>query len=412
MECFKKMYKPHIVILGAGYSGLMTATKLQKLLRRNEADITLVNKHDYHYQTTWLHETAVGSLKPERTMIPIRDIINQDKINFVIDEVTMIDEKNKKVKLLNQELSYDILVVGLGFEAEAITNPNLNENIFPIGNLNNARVLREHLEYNFAKYANEEEKNAARINIVIAGGGFTGIEYAGELADRIPELGSEYDVERTQVRIIIVECESTILPGCKQEFVNYAMNSLESRGVEFIMDAKIVESKQDRVVYEKEGKRVEIPAKTIVWTAGVRGNSLLEKSSIPTVNGKVEVKSDLRVPGYDDVYILGDCALITNPETGRPYPANAETAIASAGIAARNIKAQINKKALLHFRSRKKAIIASLGSSDGVAISLNGRQHFGWRATIMKKLSLNRYLLQLGGIHLLMKRGRFNFFHM
>ncbi|MCF3943268.1 NAD(P)/FAD-dependent oxidoreductase [Oceanobacillus alkalisoli] len=405
------MYKPHIVILGAGYSGLTTATKLQKILHQNEANITLVNKHDYHYQTTWLHETAAGSLKPERTMIPIRDIINQEKINFVIDEVTMIDEKNKKVKLLNQEISYDILVIGLGFEAEAITNPDLNEHVFPIGNLNNARVLREHLEYNFAKYANEVEKNAARINIVIAGGGFTGIEYAGELADRIPELGGEYDVDRTQVRIIMVECESTILPGCEQEFVNYAMNSLESRGVEFITDARIVESKHDRVMYEKEGKQIEIPAKTIVWTAGVRGNSLLEHSSIPTVNGKVEVSRDLRVPGYENVYVLGDCALITNAETGRPCPANAETAIASAVVAARNIKAQINEEALQHFQSEKKAIIASLGSSDGVAVSLNGKKHFGWKATFMKKLSLNRYLLQLGGIYLLMKKGRFNIFH-
>ncbi len=194
------MYKPQIVILGAGYSGLMTATKLQKILHRNEADITLVNINDYHYQTSWLHETAAGTLKPERTIIPIRDVINQEKINLVIDEVVMIKEKEKIVKLKNRELSYDILVIGLGFEAEAITNPNLNDHIFPIGNLNNARVLREHLEYNFAKYANEEKKNQARLNIVIAGGGFTGVGYAGELVDRIPDLSKEYGVDRTQVR--------------------------------------------------------------------------------------------------------------------------------------------------------------------------------------------------------------------
>lgn len=404
------MYKPQIVILGAGYSGLMTATKLQKILHRNEADITLVNINDYHYQTSWLHETAAGTLKPERTIIPIRDVINQEKINLVIDEVVMIKEKEKIVKLKNRELSYDILVIGLGFEAEAITNPNLNDHIFPIGNLNNARVLREHLEYNFAKYANEEKKNQARLNIVIAGGGFTGVGYAGELVDRIPDLSKEYGVDRTQVRVILVECESTILPGFHNEFINYAMNSLESRGVEFVTDAEIIETKEDRVIYEKLGKRIELPTKTVVWAGGVRGNSLLEESGIPTNNGKVEVENDLRVPDNEAIYVVGDCANIRNPETGRLYPANAEIAIASAETAAENIKAQINGEALIPFQLNNKTVIASLGTSDGVAVSLNGRNSFGWKANLMKKICLNRYLLRLGGIHLLLKKGRFNFF--
>lgn len=406
------MYKPHIVILGAGYSGLMTATKLQKLLHRNEADITLVNKYDYHYQTTWLHETAAGTLKPERSMIPIRDVINQEKINFIIDEVVMIKEQEKKVKLAGRELSYDILVIGLGFEAEAMNNPDLSEHIFPIGNLNNARVLREHLEYNFANYANEEEKNPARLNIVIAGGGFTGIEYAGELVDRIPELSREYDVDKTQIRVIMIECESSILPGCNPEFANYAMNSLESRGVEFITNAKIVEAKEDSVVYEKIGKRVEIAATTVVWAGGVRGNSLLKESSIPTDNGKVEVGADLRIPTNEAIYVLGDCAIIRNSNTGEAYPANAETAIHSAETAAQNIKAQINGEELVPFHVDDRAMIASLGFTDGVAVSLNGRKSFGWKAMLMKKMCLNRYLLQLGGIHLLLKKGRFNFFNM
>ena len=130
-------------------------------------------------------------------------------------------------------------MIGLGFEAEAITNPNLNDHIFPIGNLNNARVLREHLEYNFAKYANEEKKNQARLNIVIAGGGFTGVGYAGELVDRIPDLSKEYGVDRTQVRVILVECESTILPGFHNEFINYAMNSLNPEVLNLLQMLKL-----------------------------------------------------------------------------------------------------------------------------------------------------------------------------
>lgn len=405
------MYKPHIVILGAGYSGLMVATRLQKILHRNKANITLINKHDYHYQTTWLHETAAGSLTPERSSVPIRDVINQEKIDFIIDEVVQINDKEKTVKLSRREVSYDILVVGLGFEAETIKNPDLNKHSFPIANLNNARVLREHLEYNFAKYANEEEKNQARLNIVIAGGGFTGTEYVGELVDRIPSLSREYDVDKTQVRVIMVECESSILSGYHKEFINYAMNSLESRGVEFITDARILEATEDSVIYEREGKKVELPAMTVVWTGGVRGNSLLEESGIPTIDGKVVVTEDLRIPDNESVYVIGDCALIQDARTGNYYSANVETAIASAEVAADNIKAQVNGGKVTPFTLNQSPTIASLGSADGVATTSKGKNHFGWKATFMKKLCLNRYLLQVGGLNLLMKKGRFNFFN-
>lgn len=406
------MYKPKIVILGAGYGGLKTATKLQKLLHRNEADITLVNKYDYHYQTAWLHQTAAGSVKPERISIPIRDVIDLDRIQFVIDEVVSIKTEEKKVKLKNQELDYDILVVGLGFESKALENPNFSENTFPIGNLNHARVLKEHLEYNFAQYANEENKDPARLHIVIAGGGFTGIEYAGELADRIPELSKEYDVDKTQIRIIIVECGSTILPGQRLESINYAMNSLASRGVEFVTNARIVETKPDAVIYEKGGKKMELPTKTVVWTAGVRGNPVLEKSGIPTADGKVEVGENLTLPEDKSIYIVGDCARITNPETGEWMPANAETAIASANTAARNIKAQLNGEPLVPLEPKEKPLVASLGSTDGVTLSEKRKTNFGWKATMLKRLCWNRHLLEIGGFHLLMKKGRFNFFHM
>lgn len=402
------MQKPHVVILGAGYSGLKTATKLQKTLHRNEADITLINKYDYHYQTSCLHEAAAGTLGPDMTSIPIRNIINQEKINFLIDEVSMLKFEEKKVKLTRGDLSYDYLVIGLGFEAK--TNSELSEHVFPIETLNNALLLREHLEYHLAKYANEEKKDPARLNIVITGGGFTGVEFAGELADRIPELCREYDVEKTQIRIIIVERESTILPDYELDLINYAMNSLKSRGVEFIMNAEIVETSKDYVVYEKDGEQVQLPTKTVVWTAGVCGNSLLEKSGIETKNGKVEVNGDMRIPGMDDVYVVGDCARIINPETGNSFPSNIETAINSAVIATENIKAQLRGQQPIHIQSNNRPMITSLGSLDGILMTKDGRKHFGWKAMFMKKLYYNWNLLRVGGINLLLKKGRFNIF--
>ncbi|WP_339228638.1 NAD(P)/FAD-dependent oxidoreductase [Oceanobacillus sp. FSL K6-2867] len=404
------MNKPHIVILGAGYGGMMTASKLQRTMHMNEAEITLVNKNDYHYQATWLHENAAGTLHPDRTKIKIKDIINSRKVNIVLDEVISIKPEEKIVKLANSELKYDVLVIGLGFESATFGIPGLEENALMINNINSARLVREHLEYNFANYHNELEKNNARLNIVIGGGGFTGIEFAGELINRIPELCAEYDIEKTQVRVIVVEGAPTILPGFDEELVEYAVNSLSARGVEFINGAMLKECNTDSIVYEKDGKLTEIPTMTTVWAAGVKANSIVEQSGFSTNRGKVEVRKDMRTPDYDDVFVIGDCALIMNEQTGRPYPPTAQIAIQESGTVAHNVRASVRGEELQSFEPNLLGTIASLGHDDAIA-EVFGRKLFGWKATVMKKMSDNRYLLKLGGIGLLVKKGKFNIFY-
>ncbi|MFD2045166.1 NAD(P)/FAD-dependent oxidoreductase [Ornithinibacillus salinisoli] len=406
------MKNPNVVVLGAGYGGLMTTVKLQKSLGVNEANITLVNKNDYHYQTTWLHETAAGTIHHDQTRIPLKDVVNMSKVNFVQDTVVEIKPEEKKVKLANGELAYDILVIGLGFEPATFGIPGLEENAFMISDINSSRLIREHLEHNFAMYHNEEEKNPARLNIVVGGGGFTGIEFVGELANRIPELCEEYDIDKAQVRIINVEGAPTVLPGFDPELVEYAMNSLESRGVEFITGALLKEAKTDGIVYEKDGKQVEIPTMTTVWAAGVRANSIVEKSGFENNRGKIEVRKDMRSPEYDDVFVVGDCALIWNPEGDRPYPPTAQIALQQADTIAHNVKALVKgHQELDSFEFNSLGTLASLGHNDAVGVIMNNRKVFGWKATFMKKMSDNRYLLKLGGVGLMLKKGKFNFFY-
>ncbi|MFC4023708.1 NAD(P)/FAD-dependent oxidoreductase [Oceanobacillus longus] len=404
------MNKKHIVILGAGYGGMMTAAKLQKTLHTNEAVITLINKNDYHYQTTWLHENAAGTLHHDRTKIKIKDVIDSNKVNIVLDEVICIKPEEKKVKLANGVMNYDFLVIGLGFEPATFGIPGLSEHAFTIGNINNARLIREQLDFNFASYHNELEKNDARLNIVVGGGGFTGIEFAGELANRIPHLCEEYDIEKTQVRIIIIEGAPTVLPGFDERLVSYAINSLESRGVEFINGALLKECNQDYIVYEKDGKRTELPTMTTIWAAGVRANSVVERSGFETNRGKVEVRNDLRTPDFEDVFVIGDCALIKNEATGKAFPPTAQIAIQQAETVAHNVRAKVRRNELKSFCPNLQGTIASLGNDDAIA-EVFGRNLFGWKAAFMKKMSDNRYLLKLGGIGLLMKKGKFNFFY-
>lgn len=405
------MEKPKIVILGAGYGGMMTTVKLQKRMNINDAHITLVNNHDYHYQSTWLHENAAGTLHHDRTRIMIKDIIDTHKVKFVQNTVVSINPVEKKVKLINDELDYDILVIGLGFEAATFGIPGLDEYAFSIGNLNSARLIREHIEYNFAMYHNETDKNQARLNIVVGGAGFTGIEFVGELANRVPELCKEFDIDKSQVRIIAIEGAPTVMPGFDETLVNYAMNSLESRGVEFITSAMLKECKPESIVYEKDGNQFEIPSMNIIWAAGVRANSIVEKSGFQTNRGKVEVRSDMRTPEFDDVFVVGDCALIMNEDSGRPYPPTAQMAIQEAEVVARNIKLLVegNEK-LEHFTPQDLGSVASLGDSDAIGVILNGYKLYGWKASMMKKMIDNRYLFKLGGFSLLMKKGKFKLF--
>ncbi|GAB3047621.1 NAD(P)/FAD-dependent oxidoreductase [Virgibacillus ainsalahensis] len=405
------MNKKNIVILGAGYGGMMTTVKLQKSLGTNEANITLVNINDYHYQATWLHENAAGTLHHDRTRIQIKDVVNPNKVNFVLDKVVCIKPEKKKVILEKGALEYDILVIGLGFEAATFGIPGLDEHAFTIDNINNARILREHLEYNFALYHNENKKNNARLNIVVGGGGFTGIEFVGELANRIPGLCEEYDIEKSQVRIINVEGAQSVLPGFDPQLVDYAMNSLEARGVEFITGAMLKECKPDGIVYEKDGKNVKIPTMTTVWTAGVKANSIVEASGFKTNRGKIEVQKDMRAPDYEDVFVIGDCALVRNEETGQPFPPTAQIAIQQSGVVAHNVKALVNNEEMEHFKANLLGTIASLGHNDAVATIFKDYKLRGWKATVMKKISDNRYLLKLGGLSLLMKKGRFNLFY-
>ncbi|MCD5325146.1 MULTISPECIES: NAD(P)/FAD-dependent oxidoreductase [Pontibacillus] len=405
------MNRPNIVVLGAGYGGMITTAKLQKMLGSNEANITLVNKHNYHYQTTWLHENAAGTLHHDRTRIKISDVINFNRVNFVQDTVVGLDPSSKKIQLENGELTYDYLVVGLGFEAATFGIQGLKEHAFTISNINAARLIREHIEYNFARYNNEKEERQDLLNIVVGGAGFTGIEFVGEIANKVPELCKEYDIPREKVRIINVEAAPTVLPGFDEELVEYAMNLLEGKGVEFKVGTMIKEVEEHKILVEKDEQQEEIPTNTVVWAAGVRGNSLVEEAGFETNRGRVPVRDDLRPNGYDDVFIVGDCALIMNPENDRPYPPTAQIAIQEAETTARNVKKIVNGEDNLEsFKPDLKGTVASLGEGQAIGVVFGDKKLFGWTASVMKKIIDNRYLLKLGGIGLLLKKGKFNIF--
>lgn len=404
------MRKPKIVILGAGYGGLMTTVRLQKLVGINEADIVLVNKNDYHYETTWLHEASAGTLHHDRVRYDINDVIDRNKVEFVQDAAIEIDTEEKKVVLEKSEISYDYLVVALGGESETFGIKGLKEYAFGITNVNSSRQLREHIEYQFATYNMEEEKKDERLTIVVGGAGFTGIEFLGELTNRIPELCHEYDVDSHKVKVICVEAAPTVLPGFDPDLVKYAVSQLERKGVEFLIGTAVKECSPEGILVGKADEEpYEIKAETVVWAAGVRGNSIIEKSGFEAMRGRVKVQPDLRAPGYDDVFIIGDSSLFINEEINRPYPPTAQIAMQQGELCARNLAALIrDKKDLEAFKPDIKGTVCSLGEDDAIGV-VYGKKLTGTKASFMKKVIDNRSLYMIGGASLVMKKGKFKF---
>ncbi|WP_028401401.1 NAD(P)/FAD-dependent oxidoreductase [Ectobacillus panaciterrae] len=402
------MRKPKIVVLGAGYGGMITTVRLQKMFSVSEADITLVNNNSYHYQTTWLHENAAGTLHHDKTRLNIKDVIDTSKVQFIQDTVVDIKPAEKRVILHNSELEYDYLVVGLGFESETFGIKGLKEHAFSIANINGARQIRDHIEYMFSLYP--IEKRDELLTVVVGGAGFTGIEFVAELANRVPELVEEYDLPREKVRIVCVEAAPTALPGFDPELVEYAVKHLEKKGVEFRIGTAIKEATEDGIIVAKGDDVEEIKSETVVWAAGVRGNSLVEQSGFEAMRGRIKVDEYMRAPGHDDVFIVGDSALIINPENDRPYPPTAQIAIQEGYNVAHNIAVTVRGKGELEkFSFDNKGTVCSLGHDDGIGVVF-GKKVFGWKASVMKKVIDNRYLFLLGGPLLVLKKGKLKFF--
>jgi NADH dehydrogenase len=391
---------PRIVILGAGYGGIVTAIRLQKELNYNEADVTLVNKHDYHYFTTQLHMPAAGTDDPKNARVNILKLIDEFKIDFIKSTVQQIRPHDKKVILDDGTLSYDYLVIALGGEPETFGIPGMKEYAMNIRSINSVNLIREHIEYQFAKYKREPHRRDY-LTFVIGGAGFTGIEFVGELTDRVPELCKRNDIDPSLVKIYNIEAAPTALPGFDPELVEYAMNVLRKKGVEFKVGTPIKECKPDGVVL---ADGTEIKAATVVWTGGIRGNRLVEEAGIETVRGRVKVDPYLRAPEFDNVYVIGDNSMIFNEE-GRPYPPTAQIAVQQAYTCARNLVATIRGEALTAFKPQIKGTVASLGKGEAIGV-VGKRKLRGFTAAMMKKLIDARYLYTIGGIPLVLRKTR------
>ncbi|NOV01639.1 NAD(P)/FAD-dependent oxidoreductase [Paenibacillus planticolens] len=393
------MSKPKVVILGAGYGGIVTAIRLQKLIKSGEAAVTLVNKHDYHYMTTHLHMPAAGTDHHENARVAIRELIDERKIHFIKATVRQILPEEKKVILTDEVLTYDYLVVGLGSETETFGIPGLREHAMSINSINSVRFIRQHTQYMFAKYK-LDSKHKEYLTFVVGGAGFTGTEFVGELADRVPVLCRTFDVDPSLVQIINIEASPTALPpGLPNDLVEYGMEVMRRKGVQYKLSTAIKACEPDGVLL---GDGQFIRAGTVIWSGGVRGNSLLQEAGFHVQRGRVKVDDYLRSLQFPDVFITGDCSIVMSPE-GTQYPANAQIAVQQGHNTARNVIHSLRGNPLRPFAYDYKGTVASLGRGEAIGI-LKVKKVKGKFAAFLKKMIDARYLFLIGGIPLIWKK--------
>ncbi|AID00925.1 NAD(P)/FAD-dependent oxidoreductase [Staphylococcus xylosus] len=395
-----------VLVLGAGYAGLQTITKLQKQISADEAEITLINKNDYHYEATWLHEASAGTLSYEDLLYPVESVVDKNKVNFVKAEVTKIDRNAKKVETDAGIFDFDILVVGLGFESETFGIKGMKDHAFQIENILTARKLSRHIEDKFANYASSKQKDDKDLAIIVGGAGFTGVEFLGELTDRIPELCNKYGVEQSKVKITCVEAAPKMLPMFSDELVNYAVSYLEGKGVEFKIGTPIVAANEKGFVVKVNDKEEQLEANTVVWAAGVRGSKLMEESFEGVKRGRIVTKQDLTIEGYDDIFVIGDCSAFIPAGEERPLPTTAQIAMQQGEHTAKNIKNVLGGQPTQEFDYVDRGTVCSLGAHDGVGV-VYGKDIQGKKAAFMKKVIDTRAVFKLGGIGLAFKKGKF-----
>ncbi|WP_020007825.1 NAD(P)/FAD-dependent oxidoreductase [Salinicoccus albus] len=394
-----------ILVLGGGYAGLQTISNLQKKLSFQDADITLINRDEYHYESTWLHETAAGTIDWERGTYPINKVVDTQKVKFVPAAVTAIHKDEQRVETNQGDFEYDILVVALGFESESFGIDGMDEHAHTIVDPETAIAARQEIEKNFANYRSSgDEKD---LSILVGGGGFTGVEFLGELTVSIPELCERYAIDKNKVKITCVEAMPNMLPMFPENLVDYAVNYLEDRGVEFKVGTPIISANEDGFVVKADDEEQQIEANNVIWTAGVRGNSLMEASFDGVKRGRIVVTPDLTIEGYDNIYAIGDVAAVMNGEgeDARPYPTTAQIAMQLGQHTAKNIALTLNKERRVPFEYDDKGTVCSLGPNDGIGLVF-GREIKGRKAAFMKRVIDSRAILQVGGPMLAYSKGK------
>lgn len=358
----RKLGRPQIVIVGAGFGGLQTAQSL----KRSRADVLLINRENYHTFVPMLYQVATGQLEPDQVIYPIRHIIQSSNLRYLMAEVERIDFDRQQIETHHLTIPYDYLVLATGSETQFLDVPGAAEHALPMRSLTEAVTLRNHIFTRFERAAQTDNLQARQslLTFVIVGGGPTGVELAGAMVEvitgRLVREYSSYDLR--QSKLILLQGGDFLLPGLPQKLGTYTYRKLRRLGVEVHLSTRVSRVTSETLHLENHQT---IRTATIIWTAGVEATSPAVSVDLPkAAKEKLVVQPTLQILSQPNVYAIGDLAHVE--QSDQSLKGVAPEALQQGVAVAQNIQRQLRGQSPQPFRYFNKGRLAIIGCYSGV----------------------------------------------
>ena len=356
---------PHIVIVGAGFGGMEVARRLAKA----PVQITLIDKHNYHLFQPLLYQVAIAGLVPSQIAYPLRTIFRKQKnLTFQMGTVTTVDFDARYIKMDGSVIAYDYLVLAVGGQTNFFGNHSVEQNGFQLKSIEAAIELRNHLLKIFEQ-ANREvdaDKRKAMLTFVVVGGGPTGVETAGALAELIIHvLAKDYPhMDLKDVRVLLLEAGKSVMPSYPDELRKATNDLLKSKRVEVLVNTKLVDYNGRQITL---GDGAQIDSHTLIWTAGVKAAGMLDSLGVEQAgSGRVRVADSLQIKTHAEVFVIGDASYFENGN-GQPLPMLSTVAIQQGKLTAQNIQKIIKGEKPGAFHYKDPGLLATIGRNAAVA---------------------------------------------
>jgi NADH dehydrogenase len=361
----------NIVVVGGGFGGTTLACSLETRLPQGWR-VVLVSEESYTTFNPMLAEVVGASVFPEHVVAPIRQMLRAGtRSQFVMGRVTGIDPDRRCVRAVTlagiQDIAYQHLVFAFGTRANLDLVPGLAEHALPLKLVGDAMFIRNRVLQRVARIELEADPAVRRRlgHFIVIGGGFSGVEVAGALADFLRSAGRYYPrVEAEELKVTVIENADRLLLELPESLGLAAARSMRARHIDIRLNARAAEVSADGV---RLASGETIAGATVICTIGTRPNPLVEGLPVPRQRGRIETAPDMSVPGAAGLWALGDCALVRNGTTQQFAPPTAQFAVAQARALARNIVAAIEGRATQPFSHASKGMMATTGHLKGVA---------------------------------------------
>ena len=400
--------KKKIVILGGGFAGVECTRQLESEFGNDsEIELVMISEDNFLLFTPMLPQVASGMIETRHIVLPIRTICKKTK--FYEGRIKNIDPYGKLVTLWGTgdkrsvSIHYDFLVIALGSETNFFGMADVEKNAYTMKTLNDAVMLRNRVIDMLEQAENETNPILRKsfLNFVVVGGGFAGIETAGELMDLLLDARKHYpNIHKNDLKVVVLEALPMILPGFNQKLADFAREKMVERGIDIRLKTAVTSFDGNEVTIKSLDENLSdviddseinsIITKTLIWTAGVTPVNTIKRSMFKTDKGKVTVNDYLEVAEFPGVFAIGDCALFLNPETQRPFPPTAQIAEAQANIAAKNLKALIRNSQKEKFEFHSKGQMAIIGKRSGIATFLGMNISGFWAWLIWRNVYLSK----------------------